>query len=38
MSKKIEKFEDLECWQEARTLVNFVYNISSQGNLAKDFD
>jgi four helix bundle protein len=38
MSKKIEKFEDLECWQEARALVNLVYTISNQGNLAKDFD
>jgi hypothetical protein len=22
---KIEKFEELECWQEARKLVNMVY-------------
>jgi hypothetical protein len=28
MSKKIEKFEDLECWQDARALVNLVYAIS----------
>lgn len=38
MSKKIERFEDLECWQEARVLVNLVYLISQDGQLAKDFD
>jgi four helix bundle protein len=38
MSNKIEKFEDLECWQEARVLVNLAYSLSNQGNFAKDFD
>ena len=38
MSNKIEKFEDLECWQEARVLVNLAYSLSSQGSFAKDFD
>jgi four helix bundle protein len=38
MSKKIEKFEDLECWQDARALVNLVYAISQDGQFAKDFD
>lgn len=35
---KIEKFEDLRCWQEARHLVREIYLISEEGKLAKDFD
>jgi len=35
---KIEKFEDLQCWQEARTLVNLVYRaIRESRNFQKDF-
>lgn len=33
---KIERFEDLIAWQEARKLVNMVYGIT-QGNGFKDF-
>ena len=35
---KVERFEDLRCWQEARKLVKEVYLISETGKLAKDFD
>lgn len=35
---KIEKFEDLKCWQAARQLVKMVYTVSKTGDLAKDFD
>ncbi|HEU5292664.1 MAG TPA: four helix bundle protein [Cyclobacteriaceae bacterium] len=35
---KVERFEDLICWQEARSLVNIVYNASNVGPMAKDFD
>jgi four helix bundle protein len=35
---KIQRFEDLECWQEARTLVNMVYRaINDSSNFQKDF-
>ncbi|GAG03250.1 unnamed protein product, partial [marine sediment metagenome] len=35
---KIERFEDLHCWQEARKLVNFVYQIIKENNaFQKDF-
>jgi four helix bundle protein len=35
---KIQKFEDLKCWQAARGMVKEVYEISETGKLAKDFD
>lgn len=35
---KIEKFEDLECWKEARKLVKTVYQITNKGVIIKDFD
>ncbi|MCF6361486.1 MAG: four helix bundle protein [Cyclobacteriaceae bacterium] len=35
---KIEKFEDLDCWKEARVLVKLIYEECDKGNLAKDFD
>lgn len=35
---KIERFEDLKCWQAARKLVREVFISSEQGKLAKDFD
>ncbi|MEW6068550.1 MAG: four helix bundle protein [Nitrospirota bacterium] len=35
---KIEKFEDLECWKEARMLVNMVYKaINSSEKFKKDY-
>jgi len=34
---KITRFEDLECWQEARKLVREVYKISKNSNFKKDF-
>ena len=34
----IERFEDLECWQEARKLVNMVYEaINESKDFQKDF-
>lgn len=35
---KIEKFEDLKCWQAARELAKVVYHACENGKLAKDFD
>jgi four helix bundle protein len=32
-----QRFEDLECWQCARELVNMVYKASRDGSLAKDY-
>ncbi len=37
MGKKIERFEDLKCWQAARVLVKEVYLASSKGKVADDF-
>jgi four helix bundle protein len=34
---KITRFEDLECWQSARELVNRVYQVCSVSELKKDF-
>lgn len=34
---KINRFEDLICWQKARIIVNDIYNISIIGEFAKDF-
>jgi len=34
---KIERFEDIEAWKEARKLVNMIYNISEEGQFSKDF-
>ena len=33
---KITRFEDLECWQEARKLVNMVYNITNNAHFKRD--
>ena len=33
---KITRFEDLECWQEARKLVSAVYGTTMNGNFKKD--
>ena len=35
---KIEKFEDLKCWQEARELVKMVYEATNKYPFSKDFD
>jgi four helix bundle protein len=34
---KINRFEDLECWQSARELVNRVYRVCSVDELKKNF-
>ena len=34
---KINRFEDLECWQSARELVNLVYRVCSVSDLNKNF-
>jgi four helix bundle protein len=34
---KIEKFEDIEGWKEARKLVNAVYDVSEKGEFSTDF-
>ena len=34
---KIERFEDLEVWKEAVSIGVQIYNLTSSGNLAKDF-
>lgn len=34
---KIEKFEDLICWQKARVLVKEIYNLTSTINFKRDY-
>lgn len=34
---KINRFEDLEIWQEARELCKFIFDITSSGPFNKDF-
>jgi four helix bundle protein len=34
----VERFEDLTCWQESRSLVRMVYQACRKGELAKDFE
>jgi len=34
---KITRFEDLECWKEARNIVNRVYSVCSVGGFRKDY-
>lgn len=34
---KIQRFEDLQAWQQARVLANMVYDAAEQGRFAKDF-
>lgn len=34
---RIEKFEDLMSWQKARELTRLVYQVSRQGEFARDF-
>ena len=33
----IEKFEQIEAWQEARKLTNALYELTSEGKFARDF-
>lgn len=35
---KINRFEELDCWKEARKLVTEVFIICEQGKLRRDFD
>ena len=34
----IKRFEDLECWQEARELVKIVYSFTKKDEFKKDFE
>ena len=34
---KIERFEDIEGWQEGRALARMVYGVTNKGQFAKDF-
>ncbi len=34
---KIERYEDLKCWQQSRLLVNQVYKLVSDSSLKKEF-
>ena len=33
----IKRFEDLECWQEARKLVQLIYRLTKNREFSKDF-
>ena len=33
----IKRFEDLECWQEARKLVQIIYQLTKNRRFSKDF-
>src|ERR1043165_6354851 len=35
---KVEKFEELKCWQKSRELVKSIYQVSDKGRLKVDFD
>ncbi|MGH7274623.1 MAG: four helix bundle protein [Nitrospiria bacterium] len=35
---RIERFEDLDCWKKARSLVNQIYAMSRKGDFAKDYE
>lgn len=34
----IQRFEDLECWQEARELVKIVYSLTKKTEFKKDYE
>lgn len=34
---RIERFEDIEAWKEARKLVDAIYDISDEGSFSTDF-
>lgn len=33
----IQRFEDIQAWQEARTLVKMIYSLTSREHFTKDF-
>ncbi len=33
----IKRFEDLECWQQARKFVQLIYNLTKKNAFSKDF-
>ena len=33
----VKRFEDLECWQEARKLVKLIYKLTKKREFSKDF-
>ena len=35
---KIERFEDIEAWKEARTIVNRVYDLCRNDSFRKDYN
>ncbi len=35
---KIQRFEDMQCWQKARQLANTIYDLTTNEEFAKDFD
>lgn len=35
---KIERFEDLQCWQKARQLANVIYDLTDRGGFTRDFE
>lgn len=35
---KVERFEDLICWQKARSLTNAVYDLTRSASFGKDFE
>ena len=37
MSRRIERFEDFVAWQKARVLTGRIYEVTRQGNFAKDY-
>lgn len=34
----IKRFEDLECWQEARKFVGLIYELTKNDRFKKDFE
>jgi four helix bundle protein len=34
----IKRFEDLECWKEARRLVKIVYSLTKKNEFKKDYE
>jgi four helix bundle protein len=34
---KIQRFEDIQAWQEARSLTNEIYAVSGSGQWGKDY-
>lgn len=34
----IKRFEDLDCWKDARELVKLVYDFTKKGNFEKDYE